>query len=115
MGGGQRLLRLVGYAQALTLMLRAETLTPPDLAALGLVTQVAPEGEALAAAQHLAQQIATEDSAAVQSIKALLQAGLTRPYESALAAERGLFPPLWIGKTHKQSTQAFLARQTSKS
>jgi enoyl-CoA hydratase/carnithine racemase len=112
-GGGQRLLRLVGYTRALDLLLRAPILSPEELLALKLVSSIAPVGGALDAARAWAAQVARLDSAVVRSMKALLQAGLTQPYTDALATERALFPPLWVGEARINSTREFLERRGS--
>lgn len=110
-GGGQRLLRQVGYARALELLLSARTLTPVDLEALGLLARpVAPAGKALDAALSLATDVAALDPQVVRATKQLLQTGLTQTYEAALLVERGLFPPLWAGDARQQATRAFLER-----
>jgi enoyl-CoA hydratase/carnithine racemase len=114
-GGGQRLLRLVGYARALELLVRAEPLDAHDLVRLGLATRIMPPGEALAGALDLAQSIAALDGAAVAAAKQMLQAGLLLPYEAALKAERALFPPLWVGEAHMQAMRSFIEKQQSRS
>lgn len=110
-GGGQRLMRQVGYARALDILLRAQTLNTPELLSLGLVNQVVPKGEALAGGLDFARQIANHDRAVVAALKSALQAGLSQPYESALMTERALFPPLWEGEARAQSMQDFLNRK----
>jgi enoyl-CoA hydratase len=109
-GGGQRLLRLVGYARALELLMRAEALGADDLLRLGLAAEVTPAGEALSGALALARVIAQHDRAAVAAAKALLRAGLRLPYEDALAAERALFPALWTGEAHLSAMRSFQKR-----
>lgn len=107
-GAGQRLLRLVGYAKAMEILLRAETLKAPDLLALGLANQVVEAGQALSHAQTFAEQIAQSPPDVVRSIKTLLQAGMTQPYDKALQIERAQFPPLWAGEAHLQAVEKFL-------
>lgn len=114
-GGGQRLIRLVGYSRALELLLTARRLFLDDLVALGLVTGTAPQGQALPAALDLARQIAAHDPAAVRAVKALALAALAQPYEAALHTERALFPPLWTGAAHQAAMQQFLARRAGES
>lgn len=110
-GAGQRLLRTVGYARALDIMLHGHALTAHDLLALGLATRVAPAGQALAAAQTLAATIAALPPDVVRAMKALLQAGVNHPYEQALQMERDLFPALWAAEPHLQAVEAFLKRE----
>jgi enoyl-CoA hydratase/carnithine racemase len=102
-GGGQRLLRLVGYARALELLATARVLDARDAEALGLANQVAPAGAALDAALALAGTLAALDRHAMRAAKMALRAGLTQPYDDALMTERGLFPALWSGETHQRA------------
>src|ERR1039458_7512602 len=53
-GGSQRLPRLVGKGRALELILTGETLAAPEAHRIGLVNQVVPAAELLAAAEKLA-------------------------------------------------------------
>ncbi|MBE2183305.1 MAG: enoyl-CoA hydratase/isomerase family protein [Anaerolineae bacterium] len=109
-GAGQRLMRLVGYSRALDLLLNATILSAADAQSLGLANRLAPAGEALPAALEYAAQIAALDPAVIRSLKTLLRAGLTLPYEQALQTERQLFPPLWVGAAHQRSLDEFLNR-----
>jgi enoyl-CoA hydratase len=111
-GAGQRLLRLVGYAKALDILLRGQSMSAEMLLELGLVSQVVDAGQALPAALDFARQIAAQPPEVVRAIKALLQAGLTQPYEAALQAERELFPALWVAQPHLDAVQRFLDRKT---
>ena len=112
-GAGQRLLRLVGYPQAMQLLLSGDRMQADDLQRLGLANQVVDAGQALPAALELAQDIASKPPDVVRGIKALLQAGRTQPYAYALQTERDLFPPLWAAPAHLEAVSAFLQRQLS--
>src|SRR5215216_740599 len=100
-GGGQRLLRLVGYARAIELLLEGRVLSSDELLSLGMVNKVAPAGGALQATLEIAGRIAQADVAAVRAVKQLLQADLNEPYQTALQIERWLFPSQWTGTTHQ--------------
>jgi enoyl-CoA hydratase len=110
-GGGQRLLRHVGYARAMHLLLTAATLSAQEMLTLGLAQQISDVGQALPAALQLAQHIAQWDQQAVSAIKASLQAGLMHPYDDALRIEAELFPALWQADAHWQAKQAFFDRK----
>jgi enoyl-CoA hydratase len=110
-GGGQRLLRLVGYGRAIDMLLAARPFSAAELQALGVVQYVAPPGEALPAARALAGRIAALDAATVRAIKGLLRDGCTLPYDEALAAERARFPELWASAPHWDVVDRFLARK----
>lgn len=109
-GAGQRLLRLVGYAQAMDLLLTSRVLHAPELLASGLVNRVVEVGTAQEHALHYAQHIGHLALPVLHSIKALLQAGLNQPYQTALQIERDLFPSLWTAEPHLQAVEAFLKR-----
>lgn len=112
-GAGQRLLRLVGYAKALEILLAGRAMTADRLLASGLVNQVVDSGQALPFALDFAQQIAGQPPDVVRSIKALLQAGLNLSYDDALQQERSLFPALWAAEPHLQAVANFLTRRKS--
>jgi enoyl-CoA hydratase/carnithine racemase len=109
-GAGQRLLRLVGYARAMELLLRGTIMQGAELLAAGLANQVVEAGAALPHALHFAEQIAAAPPDVVRGIKGLLQAGLNQPYEAALQTERDIFPSLWAAEAHLQAVEQFLRR-----
>lgn len=113
-GGGQRLLRLVGYARAMELLLMAQPLDADGIRAYGLANRIVPPRMALAAALEMAAQIVSLDPAVVRAIKGLLRAGVDLPYEHALEAERDLFPALWVGAAHQAKMREFLERPEKK-
>ncbi|MGB1285913.1 MAG: enoyl-CoA hydratase/isomerase family protein [Aggregatilineales bacterium] len=113
-GAGQRLLRLVGYARAMQILLSGETLNADNLQALGLISEITVPGQALDTAIQLAKTISTKDPQVVYGIKSLLRAGLEHPYDKALRIERDIFPALWAADAHIDAVDAFLQRQAAK-
>ena len=113
-GGGQRLLRLVGYARAMEWLLTGRILTAEEALAVGLANRLAPAGKALEEALALAREIAAHPPQTVRAIKALLRAGTTLPPALAAAEEQRLFPPLWAEDAHLQAVRAFLQRRGKK-
>ncbi len=112
-GAGQRLLRVVGYARAMDMLLSGRIMNAAELLESGLVNRVVERGAALSTALDYAHQIAANPPDVVRGIKALLQAGLNQPYEAALQTERDIFPPLWAAEPHLQAVEAFLNRDRS--
>jgi enoyl-CoA hydratase/carnithine racemase len=107
-GGGQRLLRAVGYARALDLLTTGRVLSAVEALMLRLVNVVAPVGQALAAARTLAEQIAANPPAAVQAAKRLLRLSLAHTEGLAMEAERAEFPPLWDTEFRREAVRRFL-------
>jgi len=113
-GAGQRLLRAVGYARALELLLTGRMLNAYESVEMGLAREVVPDGGALEAALMLARSFAVLPRETVHAIKSLLQAGLNHPYEDALQIERDLFPPLWASQAHLDAVQRVLESMNTK-
>lgn len=113
-GAGQRLLRLVGYARAMDILLQGRVMHAPELHALDLVNQIVEPGAALQHALNYARQINQRPPDVVHGVKSLLRAGLVNPYAAALQIEREIFPPLWAADAHLQAVDQFLARHNHK-
>jgi enoyl-CoA hydratase len=110
-GGGQRLLRAIGYSRALELMVTGRILRAAEALHLRLVTAMAPAGEALASARALAAQIAANPPAATAAAKRLLRASLTHADGLAFEAERAEFPALWDTEFRREAVRKFLGRE----
>jgi enoyl-CoA hydratase/carnithine racemase len=108
-GGGQRLLRLTGYARALEWLTIGRVLTAQEAFSYGLANRVVGKGHAMAEASAVAQSIIANDPASVQAAKRLLRAGILLAPESAAKAERAEFPDLWAAPAHLAASAAFLA------
>jgi enoyl-CoA hydratase/carnithine racemase len=74
-GGTTRLVRTVGYAKAKELIMTGRMIRADEALAIGLVNQVVPAGEHLAAAARLAEEIAANAPLAVGLAKRLVDLG----------------------------------------
>lgn len=110
-GGGQRLLRLVGYARAMEWLSNGVVHDAGQAASHGLVNHVTDRGGALPHALSLASHIAEASPQAVAAIKTALRAGLTMAVDAATQVERKLFPDLWASEPHLQASARFVARK----
>lgn len=110
-GGTQRLVRTIGKYRALRLMLTGEPIDAPDAFAAGLVSELAPEGQALERAIALARTIVTMPPLAVRAIRELVQIGPDVPLETALTLERKAFQLLFDSADQKEGMRAFLEKR----
>jgi enoyl-CoA hydratase/carnithine racemase len=110
-GGGQRLLRLVGYARAFEWLTGGKILTATEAYQTGVANRIAPDGEALQDALELVQDIVKHDADAVRKIKQFLRAGITCPGEEAARVERENFADLWAAPAHLEASSRFVAKK----
>jgi enoyl-CoA hydratase len=110
-GGGQRLVRLVGHSRALEWLSLARVFAASEALEAGLVNRVVARGQSLDEALALARDLAGQDPRAVAAVKRLVRAGLTRPAQEAMRAERDEFPDLWAAPAHLAASAEFLARR----
>jgi enoyl-CoA hydratase len=110
-GGGQRLIRLVGYARALEWMAAGRVFAASEAWQAGLANRAVPRGQALAEAVSLAQEFAANDAQAVRAVKRIARAGIQLPTSEAMRLERESFPDLWAAPAHLQASAAFVAKR----
>jgi enoyl-CoA hydratase len=109
-GGGQRLLRAIGYARALELLVTGRVVSAAEAVGLRLANLVTAAGEALAAARRLAEQIAANPPAATQAAKRVLRLSLAHTEGLSMEAERAEFPALWDTEFRREAVRKFLNR-----
>ena len=90
-GGTQRFVRLVGKSRAMELLFSGDSIDAATALELGLVSRVVPAAELMADARRTAEKLAGSAPLAVAAIKRAVAAGLDRPIEEALEAERQEF------------------------
>ena len=86
-GGTVRLPRVVGLGRALDLILTGRPVPAPEALAMGLVNRVVPVGQARAAAQALAHELAALPQQCLRSDRASALAGAGLPEDAAMASE----------------------------
>lgn len=110
-GGTQRLVRTVGKQVASLLLLTGEQLTGERAFQLGLVAELAPEGEALARALELAKKAARMPPKAVAATRRVLRQGADLPLDAALALENREFLLLFDTADKTEGMRALLDKR----
>ena len=110
-GGSQRLLRAVGRPVAAMLLLTGEQLTAERAFQLGLVAELAGEGQALERALALARKAARMPPKAVAATRRMLRQGPDLPLDAALALENREFLLLFDTADKTEGMRAFLDKR----
>ena len=110
-GGTQRLPRLVGKGRALQLLLSAEMIDAAEAYRIGLVNQVVPAGEAVAAARALLAPVLANGALAVALCLEAVDRGLDMGLDDGLAFEAGAFGLLAATADMREGMTAFLEKR----
>lgn len=110
-GSTVRLRRQIPYTVAAELLLTGRQMPAPEAKEVGLIGHVVPDGQALAKALELAQQIAANGPLAVQAVLASLRAGADLHEEAALARELELGAPIFLTDDAKEGPTAFAEKR----
>jgi len=110
-GGTQKLARLVGGKRAMLLLMTGRMFGAAEALSMGLVSEMAATGQALARAIEIAGEIAAMPPIAVMQIKEIVNAGLNAPLETALMLERKAFQLQFATRDQKEGMRAFLEKR----
>ena len=113
-GGTQKLTRLIGSKRAMLLLLTGRMFGAAEALAMGVVSDVAPAGQALARAIEIAAEIAAQPPIAVMQIKEIVNAGLNAPLDTALMLERKALLLQFATQDQKEGMRAFLEKRKPK-
>ena len=113
-GGSQRLPRLVGKGRALELILTGETLTGAEAHRIGLVNQLVPAADLLAAAEKLAQKIIANAPLAIKFALQAVNHGLEMSAAQGQVLESTLFGLCNSTADMKEGTRAFLEKRPAR-
>lgn len=110
-GGTQRLVRAVGKARAMELILTGRMLSAQEAFAAGLINRAVPPELCLATSVLLAHGIAEKSPAAVQFAKKSILKAFDTSLETGLEFERWSFNPLLATNDCREGIRAFLEKR----
>jgi len=110
-GGSQRLPRLVGKGRALEILLSGDMVTAQRAYEIGLVNQVVPAAELMAAARKTAHALASKAPIAIRYIIEAVNQGLDMPLGQGQFLETSLFGAIASTEDTREGTTAFLAKR----
>ncbi|MBI2764558.1 MAG: hypothetical protein HYX53_01465 [Chloroflexi bacterium] len=109
--GGRRMMTLLGAGGQVALLERGAVFDAASAADAGLVSDIAPMGEARTAAEALAATIASRGPIATRLAKEAVWRGLPQPLEQALRFETDLTLLLQTTKDRAEGVRAFIEKR----
>jgi enoyl-CoA hydratase len=106
-GASQMLPRLVGYGQAMRLLLTGDSIDAETALRIGLVEELVEDSELMLRADEMAAKIASFSPMATQSVKAATRAALSMPLEAGLRYENELHVICMSAKDHEEGIKGF--------
>jgi enoyl-CoA hydratase len=110
-GASQMLPRLVGYGQAMRLLLTGDAIDAEEAHRLGLVEILVDDGDVDATARALCRQLAGYSPVAVQAVKAATRMALTAPLDAGLRYENEMNTLCFAAGDHMEGIRAFQERR----
>jgi enoyl-CoA hydratase len=110
-GGTQRLVRAVGKALAMEMILNNRTLSAAEALQFGLVNKVVPAERFLEESLVLAAEVASRAPLAVAAAKDAINSAFELPLSAGLARERDLFYTLFDTADQKEGMSAFIEKR----
>ena len=105
-GGGSPVFlpRLLPPGRALQMLMTGEPITAQEAYRLGMVTELHPQAELMAAAHRIAEKIASNSPTAVQAVKRAVRLGDGQPVEQAIAT---MMDAHWRSAVHPDRIEGF--------
>ena len=106
-GASQMLPRLIGYGQAMRLLLTGEPIGAEEAHRLGLVDILVEDSEVESTAMALCKKIAGYSPVAVEAVKASVRMALSAPLEAGLRYENEMNTLCFAAGDHMEGIRAF--------
>ena len=111
-GASQMLPKVIGYGQAMRLLLTGESIDAQEAFRLGVVEVLVPDAELDAYALAIARKIGGYSPLAVQAVKASVRAALAMPLEAGLRYENEMNTLCFAAGDHLEGIQAFQQKRS---
>jgi enoyl-CoA hydratase len=111
-GASQLLPRLVGYGQAMRLLLTGEPIGAAEALSLGLVEEVVADGAVEGRARALCRLLAGYSPVAVEAVKASVRMALEGPLSAGLRYENEMNTLCFAAGDHLEGINAFREKRT---
>lgn len=105
-----RLIRQIGHAHAMEILLTAQRFSSSEMLAKGVLNRVLPAAEVEPAAMELAERMAALSPSAIQTIKQAVLTFQDLPYREAFAAEAELGQRTFTSEDARRGLAAFATR-----
>jgi enoyl-CoA hydratase len=113
-GASQMLPRLVGYGQAMRMLLLGEPIDAEAALRIGLVEETVQDAQVLPRIAELAARIASFSPTATQSVKAAVRAAMSMPLEAGLRYENEIHVICMSDKDRIEGIKAFQEKRDAK-
>jgi len=113
-GASQMLPRLVGYGQAMRMLLVGEAVDADAALRMGLVEEVVEDAGVLSRTAELAALIASYSPTATQAVKAAIRAAMSMPLEAGLRYENEIHVICMSDKDRSEGIKAFQEKRPAK-
>lgn len=113
-GASQMLPRLVGYGQAMRMLLLGEAIDAEAALRIGLVEETVQDAQVLPRIAELAARIASFSPTATQSVKAAVRAAMSMPLEAGLRYENEIHVICMSDKDRIEGIKAFQEKRDAK-
>jgi enoyl-CoA hydratase len=113
-GASQMLPRLVGYGQAMRMLLVGDAVDADAALRMGLVEEVVEDASVLSRTAELAALIASFSPTATQAVKAAIRAAMSMPLEAGLRYENEIHVICMSDKDRVEGIKAFQEKRPAK-
>ncbi|WP_010525698.1 crotonase/enoyl-CoA hydratase family protein [Nesterenkonia sp. F] len=110
-GGAVRLPRRIPHHLAMELLLTGRSVEADRASSLGLINAVTPDGEALAGALELAEEVAANAPLALAGVKQVVRSADRLPEPEAFAAQREVLAELSRSEDFAEGARAFAEKR----